>query len=64
MYRILEDESGKFWVAKITKARVILQKGTWHSISRVPNRVEIGYLKDYRKGRTVSIDKHKQPRFY
>jgi hypothetical protein len=64
MYRILEDEQGNYWVAKITDNRVVLQKGGRHNIDKVPNTPgHVGYLKDYREGREVIFDIHRSSIF-
>ena len=59
LYRILEDEKGRFWVAKISDSRIVLSPGTFDNIDKTPNKIEhVGFLKDYTDGRTITYNFH------
>lgn len=62
MYRIVEDEFGKYWVAKITANRVVLNEGSWSWLEKLPNTAgNILYLSDLREGRVVRVNGNRLP---
>lgn len=59
MYRIVEDHKRKYWVAKITKDRIVMNEGAWHWFDKLPNKPgHVLYLKDIEEGRTVQYNFH------